>query len=116
MTRSQVFVFGSNLAGLHGGGAAYYALTHCGAVMGEGIGRTGYSYAIPTMDGQLRPLPLNRIAPHIAVFLDYAVAHRDIAFVLTRIGCGIAGYDWDRDIAPLFLAELPVNVTLLDPL
>ncbi len=113
--RVQVFVFGSNLAGFHGGGAALHAAEQWGSVPGEGVGRTGNAYAIPTMDGEFRQLPLARIAPHVAVFIDYARSHPNTEFLLTRIGCGIAGYDWERDIAPLFPAALPFNITPLDP-
>lgn len=114
-TTPTIFVFGSNLYGLHGGGAARHAAQNFGAVEGEGIGRTGNAYAIPTMDEKLEPLPLECIKPHIDVFIDYAYSNPRLTFLLTRIGCGIAGYDWDDDIGPLFSRQLPPNVTLLDP-
>jgi hypothetical protein len=110
-----IFVFGSNLAGQHAGGAARWAHENCAAVLGEGIGLTGNSYAIPTMDAEFRTMPLSRIKPHIDVFIDFAAVHPDSHFNLTRIGCGIAGYDWDRDIAPLLPATLPTNIQLMDP-
>lgn len=112
----DIFVFGSNLAGIHGAGAARHALEKYGAVYGEGVGRMGQSYAIPTKDENIVTLPLARIKPHVDVFVDYAKSHPNLTFHLTRIGCGIAGYDWDRDIGPLFPSELPANVILLDPL
>ena len=112
---TTVFVFGSNLAGVHGAGAAAYALHNCGALWGEGIGHHGNSYAIPTKDERIRTLPLKLIAPHITAFVDYAANHPDISFHLTHIGCGLAGYRWDRDIRPMFPAELPSNITILEP-
>jgi hypothetical protein len=103
----KVFVFGSNLAGAHGGGAALEALNY-GAVYGQGTGRQGDTYAIPTKDARIRTLPLNRIKDHVDEFLDYAAQHPDTEFFLTRVGCGLAGYE-DEDIAPLF-ADAPPNV------
>lgn len=105
-----IFVFGSNLDGIHAGGAAKFAMFNHGAVWGEGVGRTGDAYAIPTM------MSLERIKPHIDVFVDYAASHPQLEFNLTRIGTGIAGYDWQRDIRPLFPAELPSNITILEPI
>lgn len=104
----SVFVFGSNLAGRHAGGAARHAFDSCGAIWGQGIGRQGESYALPTMDEDFRPLPLERIREHAADFCMYARAHPDETFELTRVGCGIAGFT-DAEIAPLF-ADAPVNV------
>lgn len=96
-----VFVFGSNLAGRHGKGAALYARLHCGAKYGQGVGRQGNAYAIPTKDYSLRTLPLHIIRQHIDVFLQYAEEHSDTVFIVTRIGCGLAGYR-DENIAPMF--------------
>lgn len=111
-----IFVFGSNLAGKHYGGAARYAHQVHGAVMGKGTGHHGNSYAIPTCDDTIAALPLVRIKPHIDAFIDYAKAHPELEFHLTHIGCGIAGYDWNRDIRPMLPAELPKNITILEPL
>lgn len=105
-----VFVFGSNLAGRHGKGAALWARRHRGAIYGQGIGRQGHAYAIPTKDHQLRVLPLPTIAGHVAVFLEHARHHASTAFELTPIGCGLAGYRPEQ-IAPMF-AEAPANVRL----
>lgn len=105
-----VFVFGSNLAGRHGKGAALWARQHRGAVYGQGIGRQGNAYALPTKDDRLRVLPLDAIAEHVAVFLDYARQWPDVAFELTPIGCGLAGY-LPEQIAPMF-ADAPANVRL----
>ena len=92
----EVFVFGSNLAGMHGGGAAWVAFRKFGAVMGQGVGPQGQSYAIPTMQGGV-----NTIKPYVDAFIDYAKAHPESFFYVTRIGCGIAGFT-DSEIAPLF--------------
>ncbi|URW75883.1 hypothetical protein M9980_01215 [Sphingomonas donggukensis] len=105
-----IFVFGSNLAGRHGKGAALWARRHRGANYGQGIGRQGNPYAIPTKDHDLHVLPLQVIQVHVAAFLDYAHQHPDLAFELTPIGCGKAGYRPDQ-IAPMF-ADAPVNVDL----
>lgn len=111
-----VFVFGSNLLGSHGGGAARFALEKHGAKHCEGIGHFGNSYAIPTCDENIRPMSLERIKPHILVFIDYARARPELSFDLTHIGCGIAGYNWQRDMRPLFPTEIPSNVTILEPI
>lgn len=100
-TKMCVFVFGSNLAGYHGAGAALYAKEMMGAEWKRGVGRTGDAYALPTKDKRLRPLSLERISDHVHDFLAYASAHRQTAFVVSRIGCGLAGYT-DAQIAPLF--------------
>ena len=92
----EVFVFGSNLAGMHGGGAAWLAFQKFGAVMGCGVGLRGQSYAIPTMQGGVET-----IKPYVDEFIAYAKTRPDLFFYVTRIGCGIAGFR-DREIAPLF--------------
>lgn len=103
----EVFVFGSNLEGLHGGGAARTAFKNFGAVMGCGVGLRGQSYAIPTMQGGV-----DTIAPYVDEFVAFAKNHQDLFFYVTRIGCGIAGFR-DREIAPLFSAAVGVeNVCL----
>ena len=94
----EVFVFGSNLAGRHGGGAAYVAWRKFGAVMGQGVGLQGQSYAIPTMQGGVET-----IEPYVTEFIAFAQAHPERFFYVTRIGCGIAGFR-DAEIAPLFAA------------
>ena len=92
----EIFVFGSNLRGLHGGGAALVAYKHFGAIMGQGVGLQGRSYGIPTMQGGVET-----IKPYVDEFIDFAKSRPDLTFLVTRIGCGIAGFD-DNDIAPLF--------------
>ena len=107
LAANEVFVFGSNLAGMHGGGAAYAALRHFGAVMGQGVGLQGQSYAIPTMQGGVET-----IRPYVDDFIDFARQHQELTFLVTRIGCGIAGFR-DEEIAPLFKAALGVaNIVL----
>ena len=107
-----VFVFGSNLAGRHGKGAALWARRHRGAIYGQGVGRQGDSYAIPTKDRHLRVLPLDLIHAYVAQFLDYARQRPSVTFELTPIGCGLAGYRPEQ-IAPMF-ADAPSNVQLPD--
>jgi hypothetical protein len=96
-----VFVFGSNLSGAHGAGAAAFARFWYGAVYGVGVGRTGQSYALPTKDEDINTLPLDRISGYVTEFLDYAREHSNEEFFVTRVGCGLAGYT-DEQIAPMF--------------
>jgi hypothetical protein len=107
-----VFVFGSNLAGRHGKGAALFARQHRGAVYGQGIGMQGNSYAIPTKDKLLYPLTLSRIQQHAADFVNYAKGNQHMKFQLTPIGCGLAGYRPEQ-IAPMF-RDAPPNVIMPD--
>lgn len=93
---NEIFVFGSNLAGMHGGGAARMAYQHFGAVIGNGDGPQGQSYAIPTMQGGVET-----IRPYVDKFVNYAKTHPEQTFLVTPIGCGIAGFS-PNDIAPLF--------------
>lgn len=93
---NEIFVFGSNLQGMHGGGAAYAAYRKFGAIMGQGVGLQGQSYAIPTMQGGVET-----IRPYVDELIKFAKEHADLTFLVTRIGCGIAGFR-DEDIAPLF--------------
>lgn len=106
----MIFVFGSNRAGRHGAGAALYARKHHGAIYGVGEGLQGSSYAIPTKDEWLKPLPLDAIQQHVERFLTFAAVHPEMTFKMTRIGCGLAGYT-DEDIAPMFCRH-PPNVIL----
>ena len=92
----EIFVFGSNLQGMHGGGAARVAHRKFGAEWGVGIGLTGQTYAIPTMQGGVET-----IAPYVNEFIEFASNHKELKFYVTRIGCGIAGFR-DEEIAPLF--------------
>jgi hypothetical protein len=107
---SAVFVFGSNLAGRHGKGAALAARTQHGARYGVGEGRTGNAYAIPTKTGDLRSRGLDQIRASVETFKTYARANPDLAFQITRIGCGLAGYR-DDQIGPMF-SDAPDNCSL----
>ncbi len=105
-----VLVFGANLRGVHGRGAALFAHQHRGAVIGQGRGRTGNAYGIPTKDQQLNTLPLPAIRDGVMEFLAHARANPADLFEVTRVGCGLAGYK-DAQIAPLFDGA-PANVDL----
>ena len=100
---NEVFVFGSNLRGMHAGGAAFTARVLFGAIMGQGEGLQGQSYAIPTMQGGVET-----IKPYVDKFITFAADHPDKDFLVTRIGCGIAGFN-PEDIAPLFKEALHMN-------
>ena len=98
---NEIFVFGSNLAGRHGAGAARTAHEVWGAEMGVGVGLTGRTYALPTCDEHINPLPTKQIREHIRNFVLYARGQVGYTFLVTEIGCGLAGYTpWQ--IAPLF--------------
>ena len=103
----EVFVFGSNLAGMHGGGAAFTAWKKFGAVMGCGVGLRGQSYAIPTMQGGVET-----IKPYVDEFIRFAKTRSDLKFYVTQIGCGIAGFKVG-EIAPLFQAAIGVENIIL---
>lgn len=96
LEENEIFVFGSNLAGMHGGGAARVAADLFGAVWGQGVGLQGQSYAIPTMQGGVET-----IKPYVDDFIAFAKEHQELKFLVTRIGCGIAGFK-DEEIVPLF--------------
>jgi len=104
---TMIFVFGSNLGGHHGAGAARVALLKHGAVYGLGVGPSGNSYAIPTKDERIESLPVERIAGYVDGFLEYAASHPEKEFQVTQIGCGLAGFTPDQ-IAPLF-KDAPAN-------
>jgi hypothetical protein len=109
---NEVFVFGSNLAGIHGAGAARIAARKFGATYGEGVGMRGQSYAIPTKDHEIQTMPILRIAPYVEQFLEFAASRSHLTFLVTQVGCGLAGYT-PSDIAPLFTSlTIPENVTL----
>ena len=95
LNEDEVFVFGSNKSGCHGGGAAYVAFKQFGAVWGEGEGLFGQSYALPTMEGP------EAMAKAVGRFIDFARQHGEKIFLVTAVGCGIAGYS-PAEVAPLF--------------
>lgn len=107
LTENEIFVFGSNLAGSHGGGAARLAYAHFGAVWGEGVGLHGQTYAIPTMQGGVET-----IKPYVDEFIRFAKENSQLTFLVTRIGCGIAGFR-DDEIAPLFKEALNIDNVIL---
>lgn len=92
----EIFVFGSNLQGMHAGGAARIACNNFGAIWGQGVGLQGQSYGIPTMQGGVET-----VRPYVNEFIQFAKDHPELTFLVTRIGCGIAGFT-DAEMAPLF--------------
>jgi hypothetical protein len=104
---NEIFVFGSNLAGSHGGGAAYLAFKRFGAIWGQGVGLQGQSYGIPTMHGGV-----DAIKPYVDEFIEFARQHTEYKFLVTKIGCGIAGF-MVEEIAPLFKHALDVENIIL---
>lgn len=105
--KRDIFVFGSNLAGNHAGGAARVALNRFGAIWGQGEGLQGNSYAIPTMQGDI-----NTIKPYVDKFIEFAEYEKALTFYVTKIGCGIAGFKVE-DIAPLFIKALSIDNIVL---
>ena len=96
LKENEIFVFGSNLQGMHGGGAALIAFRKFGAVMGQGTGLQGQSYGIPTIHGGPEALK-----PYVDEFIEFARQHSELTFLVTPIGCGIAGFTVE-EMAPLF--------------
>ena len=112
--REVVFVFGSNLAGRHGKGAALEAARHWGAEYGVGEGRTGNAYALPTKDESLRTLSEGRIRGAFGRFYGYAAQHPNTQFLLTPAGSGLAGLTLEtvRDLADIKRGRVPRNIWL----
>lgn len=109
----KIFVFGSNLRGIHGAGAAYFAAEYHGAIAGQGQGAQGTSYAIPTKSGPYQRLQLEDISIGVQQFIAYARERPDLTFEVTAIGCGLAGYNAEQ-IAPMF-KDCPSNCELPIP-
>ena len=107
LKENEIFVFGSNLQGMHGGGAARIAYEKFGAIWGQGVGLQGQSYGIPTMHGGV-----DVIKPYVDEFIEFAKSHPEMTFLVTRIGCGIAGFR-DEEIAPLFQECIQLENILL---
>lgn len=107
LAEDEVFVFGSNLAGMHGGGAAATAHRCFGAVWGKGVGLYGQSYAIPTMQGGVET-----VKPYVDEFISFAKSHPELRFLVTKIGCGIAGFR-EEQIAPLFAEAIDIDNIIL---
>lgn len=117
VAESEIFVFGSNLKGRHGKGAALTAMKQYGAEYGVGEGFTGRCYALPTRNAnqvgekaEVTTLTLAEVRKHIKVFMDVAESKKDKRFYVSRVGCGHAGFS-DEQIAPLF-AGAPANCSL----
>ena len=104
---NEIFVFGSNLSGSHGGGAALLAYERFGAIWGQGVGLQGQSYGIPTMHGGV-----DAIKPYVDEFIEFAKAHPEYKFLVTKVGCGIAGFT-TREMAPLFQDAIDVENIIL---
>ena len=107
LKENEIFVFGSNLQGMHGGGAALIAYKKFGAIWGQGVGLQGQSYGIPTMHGGV-----DAIKPYVDEFIEFAKSHPELTFLVTRIGCGIAGFR-DEEIAPLFKECIEIDNVIL---
>ena len=103
LKENEILVFGSNLEGMHGGGAARAAYNKFGAIWGQGVGLQGQSYGIPTMHGGV-----DVIKPYVDEFIDFAKSHTELKFLVTRIGCGIAGFR-DEEMAPLFKDAIEIE-------
>lgn len=104
---NEIFVFGSNLAGIHGGGAARFAYEHFGAIWGLVVGMQGRCYAIPTMHGGV-----DKIKPYVDQFINFAFVHCNYTFFVTKIGCGIAAFT-EYEIAPLFARAINLENVIL---
>jgi hypothetical protein len=107
LNNGEIFVFGSNLKGLHGGGAARLAYERFGAIWGQGVGLQGSCYGIPTMHGGV-----DAIKPYVDEFIEFAKNHTEYTFLVTKIGCGIAGFK-EEEIAPLFADAVSVDNIIL---
>ena len=101
LDKNEIFVFGDNEAGIHGAGAAKFALQKCGAVMGKHDCLQGNSYGISTKNKYLQVLPIEAISLKVHRFIIIAKMKPDKIFLVTKIGCGLAGYK-PKDIAPMF--------------
>lgn len=107
LAENEIFVFGSNLAGSHGGGAARLAYNRFGAIWGQGVGFQGQCYAIPTMHGGVEA-----IKPYVEDFTEFAFSHPEYTFLVTKIGCGIAAFTV-YEIAPLFTKAIDLENVIL---
>lgn len=107
LQNNEIFVFGSNLQGQHGGGAARLAYQKFGAIWGKGVGMQGKCYGIPTMHGGV-----DEINPYVDDFIEFALSNKEYTFLVTRIGCGIAGFT-ANEIAPLFAKLIDAENVLL---
>lgn len=111
---NHIFVYGSNEAGRHGRGAARYAFRYFGAILGQGVGLQGSSYAIPTLSSSFSRLSLETVSEYVEDFLSFAREHPEYTFFLTSIGTGLAGFTCEQ-IAPLFRSGMNLE-NLIFPL
>lgn len=107
LREGQIFVYGSNVLGRHGAGAARCAIKF-GATMGNGIGIQGSTYAIPTKDHNIKTMPISEIKPYVDDFVEWAKYHKGNTFLVTPIGTGLAGIPFE-EIAPLFKEALHIE-------
>jgi len=108
LEKNEIFVFGSNEAGYHGAGAARLAHDKFGAKWGKGVGFEGQTYALPTKDYQIESLPLNKIQKYVDYFIDFARNNKHMTFMLTEVGCGLAGFTVEN-IAPMFVDAIELE-------
>lgn len=109
LEENQIFVFGSNTAGIHGAGAARFAYEKFGAVYGVGEGLTGQSYAFPTLDNYLKQRTSAQLRMSILELYVCAEDHPNLEFLLTKVGCGLGGYS-EEYMKSLFALRCPVNI------
>jgi hypothetical protein len=105
----EVFVFGSNLRGNHFGGAAKLALLKFGAIMGQGEGLQGQSYAFPTLDKEMERIGWFDLEDYVDNLIECALENPTKVFLLTKVGCGIAGFT-EEEMIPYFQLDLPPNI------
>lgn len=111
---NEIFVFGSNENGNHYGGAARIAYDNFGAVWGKAVGRYGNSYAIPTLDREMKKIKPEKLGAYLQDFLTYVSEHKNLKFYMTKIGCGIAGWSVSevKKILWAVMKECPENLIL----
>lgn len=110
MNRREIFVFGSNLSGIHGAGAAAHAHQHLGAEWGVGVGLTGECYALPTKGHKIEFIPFDEVKPYLKEFIDFATDHQELLFLLTPVGTGLAGFTREQVLGALLEHRIPSNV------
>jgi hypothetical protein len=109
LNKNEIFVFGSNLKGIHGAGAAKLAM-RWGAKIGQGEGLQGKTYALPTCEVPVRgsKLEINELKKYVDNFIEFAKKNKDLTFLVTRIGCGLAGLTVE-EVAPLFEEAIDID-------
>ena len=112
LKENEIFVFGSNKAGNHAGGAAKVAVEKFGAIIGQGEGLQGQSYAFPTLDEHMQKVTSQELVSAFENLCECATQHKDKIFYLTKVGCGIAGFSEEEIIEAINKVELPDNVII----